>query len=242
MRKTWVEWKSKKDDIIIVKEQEIEGWECVSSGKERGVNMRWRDRENRRRPDLLHESLTQLFFLKSFIYYVLSLHPSTLCTIYWAISSFTRVSSIPTHFPRHMLGVFPWVWNDFNNVAQRVCRLHWIPGRCAKTPVTNHKSFVLWVVLFCGVNSWVHYRCQGTHKISLLLTVRGAVSRLVSWGRCVTLHLQQLWMLPVVLLLFVKLFILISLMSLWWVSPGHLHTIWHFSGQLWSYSLQYKYK
>lgn len=37
--------------------------------------------------------------------------------------------------------------------------------------------------------------------------------------------------------LFVKLFILISVMSLWWISPVHLHTRRYFIGQLQCYSL-----
>ncbi len=143
-----------------------------------------------------------------------------------------KISSIPTHFPRRTLGVFPWVWNDLNNVAQTVCRQQRIPGQRAKTPVTNHKSFVLWVVLFCGVNLRVHYRRQGTRKISLPLTARGTDPGFVSWGCRVTLHLQQLWLFPAILLLFVKPFILISAMSLWWIGPVHSHTIRHFTGQL----------
>lgn len=159
----------------------------------------------------------------------LSIH---LCVRIFGYSLIYKFSSIPSHFPRHALGVFPWVWNDLSNVAQTVCRQHRIPGQRAKTPVTNHKSFVLWVVLFCGVNSRVHYRCQGTHKISLPLTVHGTDPGFVSRGRCVTLHLQQLGLFPVIWLLFVKPFILITVMSLWWIGPGHVHTIRRFMGQL----------
>lgn len=66
-----------------------------------------------------------------------------------------------------------------------------------------------WVFLFCSVNSWVHYRCQGTRKISLPLTARGTDPGLVSWGLYAASHLQQLWLFAIILFLLVKLFILI---------------------------------
>lgn len=166
-------------------------------------------------------------FLNCLVFYVRqSFHPSLQPYIYFLIY---KISSIPTHFPRHMLGVFPWVWNDLNNVAQTVCRKQRIPGQRVETPVTNHKSFVLWVVLFCG--------CEFTATLLLPGDPQNQPPINCTWNRsriCFLSpwHLQQLWLFHVILLLFITLFILISVMSLWWLGPVHLHTIRHFIGQL----------
>lgn len=117
-----------------------------------------------------------------------------------------EMSSALTHFPRRTLGVFPWVWNSLSDVVQTLSSSQ-SPGQRAKTTVTNHYIFFCvgpLLDVFCGVNSQVHNRCQGSYGILLTLcgTDPGPATALT-----VSYHF----------------IFLISVMDLWRIGPAHLH-------------------
>lgn len=119
--------------------------------------------EERKRPNLLTDTVRNWSISEKLLNCLVfniteSLRPSLLlrvCSYFLIYKIFFPPSRLISPDAR---GVFPWVWNDLNNVAQTVCRQQRIPGRRAKKHLSLIISHLfLWVVSFSGVNSRVRF-------------------------------------------------------------------------------------